>query len=100
MDFESIKAWYNGYLIDGLHMYNPNSVVQAMLDHDYDFYWKNTSSFESINTFITMNYAGLKDDALTALIHLGYLAYDANRKMAYIPNHEVCNKFIELQQHI
>lgn len=40
MDFESIKAWYNGYLIDGLHMYNPNSVVQAMLDHDYDFYWK------------------------------------------------------------
>lgn len=118
MDFESIKAWYNGYLIDGLHMYNPNSVVQAMLDHDYDFYWKNTSSFESINTFITMNYAGLKDDvlamlsgdkirvnvntfqndlttvaskddALTALIHLGYLAYDANRKMAYIPNYEV-----------
>ena len=118
MDFESIKAWYNGYLIDGLHMYNPNSVVQAMLDHDYDFYWKNTSSFESINTFITMNYAGLKDDvlamlsgdkirvnvntfqndittvaskddALTALIHLGYLAYDANRKMAYMPNHEV-----------
>ena len=89
-----------------------------MLDHDYDFYWKNTSSFESINTFITMNYAGLKDDvlamlsgdkirvnvntfqndlttvaskddALTALIHLGYLAYDANRKMAYIPNYEV-----------
>ena len=47
-----------------------------------------------------MNYAGLKDDALTALIHLGYLAYDANRKMAYIPNHEVCNKFIELHQHI
>ena len=37
MDFESIKAWYNGYLIDGLHMYNPNSVVQAMLDHDYVF---------------------------------------------------------------
>ena len=113
-----IPQAYNGYLIDGLHMYNPNSVVQAMLDHDYDFYWKNTSSFESINTFITMNYAGLKDDvlamlsgdkirvnvntfqndittvaskddALTALIHLGYLAYDANRKMAYMPNHEV-----------
>ena len=67
MDCESIKAWYNGYLIDGLHMYNPNSVVQAMLDHDYDFYWKNTSSFESINTFITMNYAGLKDDVLAML---------------------------------
>ena len=24
MDFETIRAWYNGYLIDGIHMYNPN----------------------------------------------------------------------------
>ena len=23
MDFETMKAWYNGYLIDGMHMYNP-----------------------------------------------------------------------------
>ena len=122
MDFESVKAWYNGYLIDGLHMYNPNSVVQAMLDHDFDYYWKNTSSFESINTFITMNYEGLKDDvlamlagekvrvnvntfqndlttvaskddALTVLIHLGYLGYDADKKSAYVPNYEVAAAF-------
>lgn len=122
MDFESAKAWYNGYLIDGKHMYNPNSVVQSMMDKDFDSYWKNTSSFASINTFITMNYAGLKDDimkmlsggmvmvetdafqndlseihskddALTALIHLGYLAYDADRKSAYIPNYEVAKAF-------
>ena len=122
MDFESVKAWYDGYSIDGYHMYNPNSVVQAMLDHDYDSYWKNTSSFESINTFITMNYEGLKDDvlsmlegkkvrlnvntfqndlstvaskddALTALIHLGYLAYDADKKSAYIPNYEEASAF-------
>lgn len=30
MDFDSTKAWYNGYLIDGMHMYNPNSVSMAM----------------------------------------------------------------------
>ena len=122
MDFESTKAWYNGYLIDGKHMYNPNSVSMAMRRQEFDSYWKNTSSFATINTFITMNYAGLKDDiltmlsggkvmvdtesfqndlseiyskddALTALIHLGYLAYDKNMLSAYIPNFEVAKAF-------
>ena len=118
MDFDSMKAWYNGYLIDDLHMYNPNSVSMALTRHRFDSYWKNTSSFASINTFITMNYEGLKDDimtmladgkvyvnpdsfqndfstvaskddALTALIHLGYLGYDRDDQSAYIPNYEV-----------
>ena len=40
MDFDAVKAWYNGYLIDGVHMYNPNSVVQSMMDKDYDSYWR------------------------------------------------------------
>ena len=118
MDFESVKEWYNGYLIDGIHMYNPNSVYYAIARRKLDSYWKNTSAFGTINTFITMNYEGLKDDimqmlsgervyvnvntfqndlsiisskdeALTALIHLGYLAYDAENCEAFIPNFEV-----------
>ncbi|MGN0484961.1 MAG: AAA family ATPase [Lachnospiraceae bacterium] len=122
MDFESTKAWYNGYLIDGKHMYNPNSVSMAMDRHKFDSYWKNTSSFASINTYITMNYAGLKDDimtmlaggkvlvntdtfqndlstiaskddTLTALIHLGYLGYDYEEGCAYIPNYEVAKAY-------
>ena len=122
VDFESAKAWYNGYLIDGKHMYNPNSVVQAIKNREFDSYWKNTSAFATINTFITMNYEGLKDDvltmlsggkvmvdtesfqndlteiyskddALTALIHLGYLAYDESVLSAYIPNFEVAKAY-------
>lgn len=44
------------------NMYNPNSVSSLMERHRFDSYWKNTFSFASINTFITMNYAELKDD--------------------------------------
>ncbi len=32
---------------------------------------------------------------MTLLIHLGYLAYDAENKEAYVPNNEVKEKLIE-----
>lgn len=118
MNFDSVHKWYNGYLINGMHMYNPNSVYQSMLDGTLDSYWRNTSAFSTINDYITLNFNGLKDDvlkmlsggsvpvkvstfqndlsiirnkdeALTALIHLGYLAYDADLEEAFIPNYEV-----------
>ena len=34
-----------------------------------------------------------KDDVLTLLVHLGYLAYDAEQKEVYIPNQEVADEF-------
>lgn len=118
LDYCSMKSWYDGYCIDGIHMSNPNSVVEAIQNREFDSYWKNTSAFETISKFITLNYDGLKDDvmtmlsggkvyintqsfsndlhyisskneALTALIHLGYLAYNKEECYAYIPNYEV-----------
>ena len=40
-----------------------------------------------------VSFAG-KDDVLTLLIHLGYLAYDSTYQMAYIPNEEIRQEFI------
>lgn len=122
MNFDSVHKWYNGYLINGLHMYNPNSVYQSMLDRQLDSYWRNTSAFSTINKYITLNMDGLKDDvtrmlagervdvdtvtfqndlsiiesrdeALTALIHLGYLGYDEETQETFIPNYEVATAF-------
>ncbi|MDO4987867.1 MAG: AAA family ATPase [Synergistes sp.] len=122
MNSEAVKAWYNGYLINGQHMYNPNSVCEAMDRHRLDSFWKNTSSFDSINDLIEKNYDGLrddiikilggeelrvntltfrndlsdirsKDDVFTALIHLGYLGYNAKNKTAILPNYEVATAY-------
>ena len=34
-----------------------------------------------------------KDDVLTLLVHLGYLAYDADTQEVRIPNQEVADEF-------
>lgn len=48
----------------------------------------NTRSFQNdMRTFKT------KDDVLTLLIHLGYLAYDSAAKEAFIPNKEIIGEF-------
>jgi hypothetical protein len=122
MDFDEAKRWYDGYSFPNLdHVYNPNAVVNAMLNGEFGSYWTDTASYNSLTDLIAMNFDGLKDgilqmlagervpvdvstfendmtsfhnrdDVLTLLIHLGYLAYDRSRK-AYIPNEEVKSSF-------
>ena len=119
MDFEEAKRWYDGYRFgEKLHIYGPNSVVCAMLDQEYDNFWSQTVAYNSLATYITMNFDGLKDtilsllsgnrepvytgsfqndmvsfqskdDVLTVLIHLGYLSYEEETQTVCIPNEEV-----------
>ncbi len=122
-DFTGVKRWYDGYLLADRHVYNPNAVVNFMLDGTFQSYWSQTSTFESIRPFIDMDFDGLrtdiismlsgnkvevdttlfqndmitfesKDDVLTLLIHLGYLAYDFEEQTAFIPNEEIRQEFI------
>ena len=123
MDFEECRRWYDGYSFERAEsIYNPNSVVEAMLSQEYDNYWTRTDTFEVLRDFINMNMDGLKDsiihmlggksvlldpisfqndmttfncsdDVLTLLVHLGYLAYNGKNETARIPNQEIALEF-------
>lgn len=123
MDFEETGSWYDGYMFRRFkHIYNPKSVVEAMCRHVFSNYWTSTETYEALKIYMEMDFDGLrqdivrmlggewvkvnirsfqndmrtlktKDDALTLLIHLGYLAYDAETKNAFIPNKEVMEEF-------
>ena len=128
-DFSCVKQWYDGYILanDGAFysVYNPKAVVNVMLWGEFQSYWSQTGSFETIEQYINRNIDGLKDtviamlsgddarvnvtlfrndlderslkskeDILTFLIHLGYLAYNPIRKTVYIPNEEIRQEFV------
>ena len=122
-EFEKVKRWYDGYQIGTYHVYNPNAVVNLMLEGEFQSYWSGTASYEAIVPLINMDFDGLrgaviemlsgdhvpiditsfqndtvsfanKDDVLTYLIHLGYLAYDRTFKTAFIPNEEIRQEMI------
>ncbi|MBO5320185.1 MAG: AAA family ATPase [Ruminococcus sp.] len=123
MPFERMKQWYDGYNVNGISIYNPNSVVEALLERIFDNYWSQTENYEALRFYILRNQNGLRDkiirmisgehisvntrkfqndmctfesadDILTLLIHLGYLTYDFDTKTAWIPNTEVQQEFI------
>ena len=110
--FDEMKHWYDGYAFPEVgSVYNPNSVMKALQYHCFDSYWTESSASESLMGYINLNYDGLlkivtdligstsvpvlttgfandlktfrdRNDVLTLLIHLGYLAYDSKTKTA------------------
>lgn len=117
-DFEKVKRWYDGYLLNGIQVYNPKAVVSLMTKGKFRSYWSETGSYEVVVSLICMNFDGLKtailemlsgsevevhtasfkndpakiqcrDDVLTYLIHLGYLGYNEDTGRAFVPNEEI-----------
>ena len=122
-DFSTMKAWYNGYRLDGEELYCPRSVVRAIDTGKFLGFWTETETYEALAAYIAMNFDGLKDtvekllagqeqpvdtrtfsndmitfanrdDILTLLIHLGYLGYHADRRTVFIPNREISDEFV------
>ena len=118
MDFEECRAWYDGYALRGMEIYNPKSVVEAMESGEFGNYWSKSSTYKVVSDRISQNFAGIKDavinmisgeevpvevteymntmtdfesldDIFTYLIHIGYLAYNKDGKTCRIPNREI-----------
>ena len=118
IDFNECKAWYDGYKLNNVEVYNPESVICCIENGEFSGYWSKTSSYEAIADRIRQNFKGTKedviqmlsgesvgvnvtrflntmnsfvtkDDIFTYLVHLGYLAYNKEDKTCYIPNREV-----------
>lgn len=125
MDYAEMEKWYDGYLLDECHIYNPKSVVDALRWKYFENYWTGTETYEALKVYIERNFDGLKeaviemlgngrckinprrfqndmttfgnkDDVLTLLIHLGYLTYDRKTSEAFIPNYEVMEEFLNV----
>ena len=121
-DFNEIKKWYKGYILNGISLYNPISVLESIFRNECDEYWNKTSSIETLTDYMNYDNGKLKDiickvllgekakvnvrkfendltkvnssdSALTILIHLDYLAYDKKLKVCYIPNYEIKKEF-------
>jgi len=124
IDTDEMKRWYDGYVFHAdLHIYSPKSVVDAIWYKTFHSYWNGTETYEALKVYIELSLDGLqdaiiamlggerckidagafqndmttfknKDDVLTLLVHLGYLAYDVDTKEVSIPNDEVRGEFV------
>ena len=83
-DFAEVKRWYDGYMLENQQVYNPKAVVSVMLRGNFQSYWSQTGTFQND----TVSFSS-RDDVITYLIHLGYLAYDQRKQCAFIPNEEI-----------
>ena len=120
----ALQKWYDGYRFPSVgEVYNPNSVCQAIRTQTYDTYWSKTETYEALLEYINLDSNGLqadiiqmlggnempvdtatfqndmtsvqsRDDVLSLLIHLGYLAYDSSSCKTRIPNEEIRREFI------
>ena len=61
MDFDEASGWYDGYRLKQFqHIYNPKSVVEAMICRKYSNYWTSTETYDALKVYMDMDFDGLR----------------------------------------
>ena len=105
-----------------ISIYNPNSVMKAAYRGRFRSYWVFSSAVNGAADYINLDFDGLGEaaeklaaglevsynttkfqndltsfqsanDVLTLLTHFGYLTYDMDRCVGWLPNHEIKDEF-------
>lgn len=122
---EEIRLWYDGYIrrSDGGHMFNPDSVCNALEEGQCRNFWKGTGPMNDISNLIAENAFEVREDILrmvageaveiqlggfgaeeqvpknkkdllSAMVVYGFLTYHAGKLS--IPNLELSQKFADV----
>lgn len=67
---EEIADWYNGYRMeDGRNIYNPRSVVLALINGKCRSYWTRTGKMDEVLFFLKYNISEVKNDVIKMVNH-------------------------------
>ena len=121
---EGLRLWYDGYYTkSGERLYNPRSVVSALMNNNLGSYWTSAGPYDEIFYYIEHNVAEVRndlvlmaagegvsakiqeyaavsmklstrDEILSAMVVYGFLSYYKGK--VYIPNKELMDKFDEV----
>lgn len=121
---EELRNWYDGYHTKaGERVYNPRSVVAALVNNNLGDYWTSSGPYDEIYYYIEKNVGDVRDDLalmaagipvgakireyaatsmklrtrdeiFSAMVVYGFLSY--NNGLVSIPNRELMNKFDDM----
>lgn len=121
---EDLRVWYDGYYTaTGARLYNPRSVVLALMDNQLRNYWTSSGPYDELFYFIRHNIEAVRDDVVlmvsgervpanigqftassmeinsreqiySAMVVYGLLTFEGGEVL--IPNKELMDKYNEL----
>ena len=121
---DDLRIWYDGYYTaTGIRLYNPRSVVLALVDNQLRNYWTSSGPYDELFYYIRNNIEDVRDDLIlmvsgervaadigqynavsmeintknqiySAMVVYGLLTYENGKVL--VPNKELMDKFNEL----